>query len=241
MLSLASALRRGSRWLLAGALVVPGAAEAQSFTLPQECAQYGATGSEGDDPVVIVVDNYVNQWITTFTLQLISQQPVIQWGITISPFRGGLSGYNIFTTYTPFLTSDALVQSPSSWSAFNVYLPQPGVSAGRRTAIYGTFNLQIRNQAQTTPVPYAFVDFIPDFVGSSPLTIQADGNGMIALRCVQQNFQGYNITVYDANHQYLYDGSFAAHSNNATGAQAPAPGKSAVGSGFTRPHADKPQ
>lgn len=213
-------------------LALPGMAHAQSFTLPQECAKYGATGSEGDDPVVLVVDNYVNRWIYHFSLHLVSKTPIIQWGVSISPFRGGTSGYNIFTTYTPFLTSDTLVSSPASKPSYDVFLPQPGVTAGRKTAIYDVFTLTITDKTGKTPIPNAFVDFIPDFTGSSPLTMQANSSAQIILYCVQQNFQGYNITVYDANHQYLYDGSFPTGSNlTANSAARPA-------MGITRAHPD---
>ncbi len=219
--------------LFAGLLAVPAVAHGQSFTMPSEC-KHGATGAEGDDPVVILVDNYLSRPVDTFTLVLISGPPVVEWGITISPFRGGLYGYNIFTTFTPFLTSSAFVSQPSNEPSKNVTLPRPGYMAGRKTAVYDVYPILIRDKSQTNPVPFAYVDFIPDFVGSSPLTLQADSKGVIPLACVQQNFDGYNITVYDANHQYLYDGSFSASSNVAAAA-------SDQPMAVTSPHPDEPE
>lgn len=194
-----------ARWLLAMMLAIPGTAGAQSFTPPAACT-HGVTGSEGDDPVVLVVDNDARSWLINVPLTLVSSNTPIQWGITISPFRGGGFGYNIFTSYTPFLTSDAFISYPSNLPKYEFILPQPGVSAGRQTAVYDVFQVTIVD-SRRSPIPFAMVDFIPDYAGSSPLTIQADGNGVVTLFCVQQNFQGYNITVNDANGKYLYDGS----------------------------------
>lgn len=239
MLRRAIGLSGSARAALRGAVIVillasPAVAHAQSFTLPKEC-QHGATGAEGDDPVVLLVDNYLNQWVDNFTLVRISGPPVIEWGITISPFRGGISGYNIFTTYTPFLTSSAFVSAPGNEPSRNVTLPRAGdMTVGRKTVVWDNFTVTIHTKSGSQIVPYAYVDFIPDFVGSSPLTIQADANGQIVLFCVQQNFDGYNITVYDQNHAYLYDGSFPASGSLAATAEG------TVGS-QTRPHPDEPE
>lgn len=220
--------------MLAALVALPGAAHAQSFTMPTEC-RHGATGSEGDDPVVLLVDNYLTRWVDNFTLVLISGPPVIEWGISIAPFRGGQSGYSIFTTYTPFLTSSALVSEPSNYPSHNVTLPRPGVMAGRKTVVYDSFTVQINNKSGSAPVANAFVDFIPDFVGSSPLTLQADGSGLITLFCVQQNFDGYNITVHDASGNYLYDGSIpGTKSLAASETESSSPVSS-------RPHPDEPE
>ena len=228
----APAARLGACWLLAGLLAIPSAAQAQAFTLPKACV-HGASGNEGFDPVVLVVDHYANQWITSFGIGVVGQNP-IQWGATISPFRGGLSGYTIFTTYTPFLTSDVFVNNPSNWQSYNVFLPQPGVTGGRQTAIYDVFQVLIRDKSQSTPVPNAIVDVIPDYAGSSPLTIQADGQGVLTLFCVQQNFQGYNVTVYDASGNYLYDGSIPGSKSSQVSAL-----ESEVLA--SRPHPDEPE
>ncbi|PTR14386.1 hypothetical protein C8R31_10658 [Nitrosospira sp. Nsp2] len=210
-------------WLLAAMLLAAGASMAQSFTLPKECAKYGATGSEGDDPVVLVVDNDVNRWLINVPLRLVSPGPPIQWGIIIWPFRNTQAGYSIFATFTPFLTSDAFVADSRSMPSYELILPQPGVTAGRQTMIYDVFPVMIVD-SQNAPIPNAFVDFIPDFVGSSPLTLRADGNGVITLLCVQQNFQGYNITVHDSTGKYLYDGSMPGKRSTQTNASAkPAP------------------
>ncbi|MEP9358775.1 hypothetical protein [Sphingomonas sp. KR3-1] len=209
MLSPAEARRHCARiapWLLAALFALPGAAAAQGFTLPKECTKYGASGAEGDDPVVLIGDNFTKLYINA-SANLVSDKAPITWSTTISPFRGGMYGYSIFVTYTPFLTSDVFVSDPSDWGWYTQTLPQPGVTGGRETAIYDVYQVLIRDKAQKVPVPNAMVDFIPDFVGSSPLTIQADSNGVVTLYCVQQNFQGYNITVNDAAGNYLYDGS----------------------------------
>jgi hypothetical protein len=198
---------------------LPGAAAAQGFTLPKECAQIGASGAEGDDPVALVVDNNAKRYLIT-PVTVVGNTSPIEWQTSISPFVGGLTGYSIFVTYTPFLTSDVFVRDSGSWGSYAVTLPQPGVTGGRQTAIFPTFKLLIRDQAQQNPVPYAMVDFIPDFAGSSPLTIQADQNGYVMLYCVQQNFQGYNITINDSAGKYLYDGSFKATGNNLASAKA---------------------
>jgi hypothetical protein len=228
--------------LLAAVLAIPATAQAQSFMLPQPCRQSGlASGNEGFDPVVILVDNFTTQPALNFTLLQISGPPTIEWGITISPFRGGQAGYTIFTSYTPFLTSTTLVSEPGNEPSKNVLLPRAGdVVVGRKTAVYPTYELTIRNKSQSQILPYAYVDFIPDFVGSSPLTIQADASGKIMLYCVQQNFQGYNITVYDQNHAYLYDGSFAA-SGQGLAAEAEGAAPDGPMQGSTRPHPDEPE
>lgn len=224
--------------LAAGMLAVPAAAHAQSFTPPKAC-QYGATGSEGDDPVVLVADQDHKQWLTRFGLGVVGQNP-IQWGVIISPFVGGINGYAIYTTYTPFLTSDIYVRDPSSFPSYSVVLPQPGVTSGRPTEVYSSWTVTFTDKSGQSPVPYAFVDFIPDYVGSSPLTIQADSAGKITLFCVQENFQGYNFTIYDQNHNYLYDGSFLVVKQGLTG-EAVQSGAAGPFESTSRPHPDEPE
>lgn len=243
MLRRAIGLSGSARAALRGAVIAillasPAVAHAQSFTLPKECTN-GATGSEGDDPVVLVADQYHKQWLIRFGLQVVSQNP-IQWAVSISPFVGGINGYAIYTTYTPFLTSDAYVRDPSNRPSYTVLLPQPGVTAGRATGIYSSWTVTFTEKGGNTPVPNAFVDFIPDFVGSSPLTIQADSQGRITLYCVQENFQGYNFTIYDQNHNYLYDGSFAVGKQGLTeGAEQG--GAAETFESTARPHPDEPE
>lgn len=210
------------------------AAAAQSFVLPKECTS--ATGDEGDDPVVVIAKGSGEATFTNFVL-LRFVNP-ISWGISISPFVADT--YNIITTYTPFLTSDRLLQLNRNLPSLIVPLPAPGATSGRETAIYGTFVVTIMDKAGKDAVPNAFVDFIPDFVGSSPLEMQADSSGKITLNCVQQNFQGYNITVYDAGHQYLYDGSFPADASSVATA-VEGEGSSAVVGSRSRPHPEASQ
>lgn len=212
----APARLHGARWLFAALLAMAAPAAAQSFTPPKEC-KHGASGSEGDDPVVLVVDRDANQYLIA-PVNLVTSTPPIQWSVTISPFRNTIAGYQVFTTYTPFLTSDTAVSGPSVLPKYELILPQPGVTGGRYTAVYDIYNLTVINLQTKAPIPFAIVDFIPDFIGSSPLTIQANGNGVISLYCVQQNFQGYNITVHDSQGNYLYDGSFAASGSLGTSA-----------------------
>lgn len=216
-------------------LVLAGAraAAAQAFQLPQECT-HGATGSEGtepgkgDDPVVIVSQGASAKPFNDFT---VVHRMGGSWAIRMTPAPAAT--YNVITTYTPFLTSSRLVQIPYSRPSFYVLLPAPGVTDGRQWKIYDTYTVTVMDSTDSQALPYAFVDFIPFFVGSSPLTIQADGNGQIVLNCVQQVSTAYDITVYDRNHKYVYDGSFpttgsatASALDNTSGSSRTRPGTS---------------
>ena len=215
-------------------LAAPEAVTAQSFVLPEGCSS--ATGDEGFDPVVIVSQGSGEKKFTNFGLQKFVNP--VSWGIWFVPYTPDT--YNIITTYTPFLTSDRLLQLGTRLPSLMVPIPAPGVSWGRETAVYPTWTVRFMDKSGKNPVPLAFVDFIPDFVGSSPLTIQADADGYITLNCVQQNFQGYSITVYDKDHNYLYDGSFKADNSTLT-AEAGASNGAGSFASEAHPYPDEPE
>jgi hypothetical protein len=197
--------------VLAAACAGPAVAQ-QTFVLPEVCIS--ATGDEGDDPVVLVSLGTGEKTFTGFTL-LHFVNPV-SWGILIKPYRANT--YNIFTTYTPFLTSDRQSKFNVDLPSLMVPLPDPGVSGGREMQIWNTFTVTIMDAANKDSVPNAFVDFIPAFPGSSPYTMQADAQGHVVLNCVQQVSSGYRVTVYGADHNYLYDGSFPTNASSLTDA-----------------------
>jgi hypothetical protein len=214
-----------------------GTVAAQAFPLPQECS-WGATGSEGnvpgqgDDPVVLVVRGPEAIPVTDFWTESSSATPPT-WRIAISPFLGGT--YYVVTTYTPFLTSDVLIDDLNRYPLYYVDLPPPGVTSGRKMGIYQRFTVTI-NDRQNKPLPNAYVDFIPAFVGASPLTLQANASGDVLLFCVQQVLTGYDITVYDSNHEYLYDGSFSTNATTAENLSGEAVSGGLTGRAQTRPH-----
>lgn len=221
--------------LLVLALCGSRTAAAQAFQLPQAC-RWGATGSEGmlpgqgDDPVVLVVRGSNAVPVTSFSMFSFGKPPA--WWISISPFQGGT--YLVVTTYTPFLTSSVFIDDSNPSPSYPVALPPPGVSAGSQWSIHDTFTVTIMNAAGSQPLPNAYVDFIPEFVGASPLTMQADGNGNIVLHCVQSVSTGYDITVYDSSHTYLYDGSFSTNATTSMSVDAVSGGL--TGHAQTRPH-----
>lgn len=208
-------LRRPHEIAAAGlllALALPSAAAAQVFKLPSECTS--ATGAEDlDDPVVLISLGSGEQNFTGFTL-LNPPKGTTTWGIQVIP--AAAAQYNLFVTYTPFLTSDRTIVFPYNRPSAIFLLPAPGVTGGRKMKIWANFPVTIYDAPGKQIVPYAYVDFIPAFNGSSPYTMQANGQGVIPLNCVQQVSGGYRITVYDQNHAYLYDGSFQTNALAAT-------------------------
>lgn len=187
------------------ALLLPASAEAQVFNLPQQCTS-GATGSEDEeDPVVLISLGTGQKNFRGFELSSASRN---RWYIKIAPAQA--QQYNVFVTWTPFLTSDMTINLNNNRPSVSYTLPEAGVTGGRRMTIWRTYTLTINDASGKQVVPNAYVDFVPAFDGSSPYTMQANAQGVIVLNCVQQVSSGYHITVYDQTHKYLYDSTFGS-------------------------------
>ena len=189
--------------VIVSALLDCGAAAAQTFRYPQNCDE--VTGDEGDDPVVRMSIDAGEPIYRDYNVISIGDDTPPQWGIVMGPYDAGKT-YNIYATYTPFLTSDTKVTFMEEGSAVYQPLPDPGDTFVGREAIRNSWTVIIVDN-QNRSIPEAYVDFIPEFKGSSPYTMQADESGKIVLRCVQ-DARSYAITVYDKDHKYLYDGFF---------------------------------
>lgn len=207
------AARAGRDILLAAAfcLATGQAAQAQpSFRIPQICNGL-ASGSEDElDPVVLITLNAGRTFLYNFR---VSPSTVAgRWFVRLQ--NPTPDTYLFVTTYTPFLISTKSVRMADRPSV-TTFLPDPGDSEGSLWPVRATYVVTVVDQ-NNHALPFGIVDFIPAFAGSSPYTLQATNQGTITLNCVQAQPNGYAVTVYDPNGNYLYDGRFPVDRSGAS-------------------------
>ena len=152
---------------------------AKDWKIPDVCNNT-VTGDDDDDPPII----------TIFGIKGTRQFPLVVNNFEFS-LNGGqaqvfvptnLDHAFIIVSYTPFLngyfggTGDVLFAGVQT-----VTLPDPGAPDTAQRKLYG--QVLITLQANNQTLANANVQFEPEFDGSSPYTVQANGQGQILINC----------------------------------------------------------
>jgi hypothetical protein len=185
------------------ALPACAAAEDYNFQVPGQCHTSGedrVTGADAaetaDPPVVTITYNEGRKTLTApVTLGYNSFSKLWSAAVALPPLLGDV--YLVTTTYTPFLQSSYAIRSDIEQP---FVLPPPAYNS---QAIFGKVTITVYDQLNQ-PLPNAFLEMAPDFGGSSPYTLQADGSAKVDVYCLTVFPGGNPATVLDSNHNVLY-------------------------------------
>jgi hypothetical protein len=180
------------------------AAADYNFLVPEKCQNSvtGADGAETDDPPIVTITYTVGTNIYTvisdITLTLRQDKLWVASNLGLPP--SSAVSYQVTTTYTPFLQSYLGIPNTSSLPT-SVNLPPPSYNYQQ---IFAKVTITVNDQLGM-PLRYAYLEMAPDFGGSSPYTMQADGNAKVEINCFTvYNVGGNPATVLDPNHNVLY-------------------------------------
>ncbi|WP_233968913.1 hypothetical protein [Pectobacterium polaris] len=178
-----------------------------NFVVPGWCSTYGVTdapsdetATDGDEPVVEVYftpeDDSGEIAITNIKIYATADNV---WLVQFeAPYEGH---YNINTSYTAFLTTYQSYQVLEKGITGIIPLSLPG--SDNNTTHLPRLIINVKNGQIT--YPKSFIEFLPDYNGADPFTMQADENGQAIVFCIDMNFAIY-VTVYDSNHVYVGSG-----------------------------------
>lgn len=204
-------------------------AHAQDWLTPSVCAS-GVTGNEEDEPPV--VEFYSGPSPHNQTLQdgsLISA-PYFSKGVGYVDVtvQNAFNSLYLTVSYTPFLGgySTFFVRGNGRWT---VQLPSAGFVNTPQQKTYETVTFTISNSG--TPMPFASVMITPDFVGSSPYTMQADSNGQIVVNCFQSFPTGNSIYIVSQDGQVALEGQLTINTSETLGANTNSRGGNIRGTG----------
>jgi hypothetical protein len=205
-------------------LLLPASAAADdyNFIVPVQCQEpvgqfkvTGADGAETGDPPVVTV-TYDNGKVVGGTPRVLPGS-LLSWYIVDLPLPDVFATYLVTTTYTPFLQSyiavsyQELIKQP-------FYLPFP---SWNRQQIVPKVIITIQDQSGS-PIRNGYLEMAPNFGGSSPYTLKADGNGEVPIYCFTIYVDGNPATVLDANHNLLYATTVIVDSSTGRGVARPA-------------------
>jgi len=178
-------------------------AYAQNFNVPSVCTN-GVSGTESlyDNlpPIASVTYNGGASSVRGVVTQDTSTK---NWFVTVN-ITNAFPTYLIVATYTPFLQSYR-AGTFRTIGEFVEQLPAPGVYSNPQYHLYSFVTITVMTEdGGSTPMPGAFLELAPDFVGSSPYSIQADSEGKVILNCFTALPAGNPATVFTADHDFAY-------------------------------------
>ncbi|WP_407050862.1 hypothetical protein [Methyloraptor flagellatus] len=198
--------------ILGMTILLAGTAAARAdynFLVPDKCwnpstQQYdvtGADGAESDEPPVVTITYNVGSSVleVTSAVTLSYNQSSKLWSASVAlPYTlDPLTTYLVTTTYTPFLQSYLAIDRktaqpfelpPASWN---------------NQQFLRSITITVTDQ-KDQPIPNGFIEMAPNFGGSSPYTLQADGSGNVEIYCYTSYVDGNPATILDAQHNLLY-------------------------------------
>ena len=190
-------------------LLLPASAAAGGYTFnfiaPVQCQEpvgqwhvTGADGAETGDPPVVTVTYDDGRKVVPGTPRVVPTG-FLGWNLVDLPLPDVFATYLVTTTYTPFLQSYIAV-SYQQLSKQPFALPFPSWNSQQ---IVPKVTITVEDQSGR-PIPNGYLEMAPNFGGSSPYTLKADGNGEVPIYCFTIYVDGNPATVLDANHNLLY-------------------------------------
>jgi len=206
-------------------LLLPASAAAYdyNFIVPIQCqdpvGQYNVTGADGaetGDPPVVTVTYDDGKKVVSGTPRVVPGFS-LGWYLVDLPLPDVFATYLVTTTYTPFLQSyDAASYQQLSKQPFQLQFP-----SWNNQQIVPKVIITIQDQSGA-PIPNGYLEMAPNFGGSSPYTLKADGNGEVPIYCFTIYVDGNPATVLDANHNLLYATTVIVNSSTGRGDARPA-------------------
>ncbi|QOL15205.1 hypothetical protein [Dickeya dianthicola] len=189
-----------------GIVLTCGNVFATDFNMPSNCLEYppptgGASSdlaTDGDPPIV-------DMYIPFFSVPNVPAEILSfrrggdgNWQIAVNAPQTG--NYYIQTVYTPFLQTfqqQYLQIGNSNWITLSS--PTNGTS-GHSTmpSLQATIGQKYAN---------GFVEFSASVESAQPFSMGLDGNGNVTVYCVAFNPNGFPVTVYDADRNFVGTGA----------------------------------
>lgn len=176
-----------------------------NFQVPKQCERVtGADGAEAGEPPVVTI-TYKGMEVPESVAPPTYDSSSKIWSATVRfpEIPDTATPFLVTTTYTPFLQSYvAVFYRPGPNGEQNLKLEPPSFN---NQQILATAQISVTDQQSGAKLPGAYLEMAPDFGGSSPYTMQADGNGLVTIYCFTSYVGGNPATILDQNHNLLYD------------------------------------
>lgn len=191
------------------AFAASNAAFATDFIAPSNCGSVTPTGgassdlaTEGDPPVV---EMYLPRWTTgnvpAEVLAIQRDSTSGDWQIYAYAPAGGQ--YYIQAVYTPFLQTFQTIDMKNGESKYITLARLTNGTPGHPTASSLEVNIGSKYAG-------GFVEFAASIGASEPFTMQLDQSGKVMVYCLAYNVNGYPVTVYNAEHEFVGTGEIGS-------------------------------
>lgn len=195
--------------IISAAFAASNIALATDFIAPSNCSSVTPTGgassdlaTEGDPPVV---EMYLPRWTTgnvpAEILAIQRDSTSGDWQIYAYAPAGGQ--YYIQTVYTPFLQTFQTIDMNKGESKYITLARLTNGTSGHPTASSLEVNIGSKYAG-------GFAEFSASVDDSEPFTMQLDQSGKVMVYCLAYNVNGYPVTVYNAEHEFVGTGEIGS-------------------------------